>query len=61
LLLGQPLLARVVTIVGANIQRQLLLGGAKHITIFPFVAGSDGEYVAFEVLAGPDFTSFMWC
>jgi hypothetical protein len=60
LLLGDPLLTRIISIVSTDIQCQLLLGGTQHVSIFSFVTGSDGKDIAFEVLAGPKFTNLSW-
>ena len=38
-----------------DVHHHLLLGSVEHIFILALVCINNGEYVSFEVLAGPDF------
>jgi hypothetical protein len=49
---ADPLLSRVIPKLGPNLCCHLLNGGSHHISIFAFIAGANGEDMAFQLLAG---------
>jgi hypothetical protein len=51
-LVADPLLSRIIPKLGPNVGGHLLDGGPHHISIFAFIAGANGEDMAFQLLAG---------